>query len=99
MGAGFGLVSYSNMLGVGRLPITGGLFLDDNSVSLLQSNEKFPVTQDQRSTARARVHYQVVPRLWVAPEQSMAAAYRWRLEASAIWDCCIRNTAKPCWTA
>ena len=61
-----GFVSYSNMLGMGRLPITGGLFLDDNSTSLLQSNEQFPVTQDQRNTARARVRYQVVPRLWVA---------------------------------
>ena len=26
------------------------------------------MTQDQRNTARARVHYQVVPRLWVATE-------------------------------
>jgi outer membrane receptor for Fe3+-dicitrate len=61
-----GFVSYTNMLGVGRLPITGGLFLDDNSASLLQSDEQFPVTQDQRNTARARFRYQVMPRLWVA---------------------------------
>jgi len=61
-----GFVSYSNMLGMGRLPITGGLFLDDNSASLLQSSEQFPVTQDQRNTVRARVRYQVAPRLWVA---------------------------------
>ena len=61
-----GFVSYSNMLGVGRLPITGGLFLDDNSAGLLQSTERFPVTQDQRNTARARFRYQVLPRLWFA---------------------------------
>jgi hypothetical protein len=61
-----GFVSYSNMLGMGRLPITGGLFLDDNSASLLQSTDQFPVTQDQRNTVRARVRYQVAPRLWVA---------------------------------
>jgi hypothetical protein len=62
----WGFVSYTNMLGVGRLPITGGPFLDNNSASLLQSDEQFPVTQDQRNTARARFRYQVVPRLWVA---------------------------------
>ena len=61
-----GFLSYSNMLGMGHLPITGGLFLDDNSASLLQSSDQFPVTQDQRNTARARVRYQVLPRLWVA---------------------------------
>jgi hypothetical protein len=61
-----GFVSYSNMLGKGQLPITGGLFLDDDSASLLQSHEQFPVTQDQRNTVRARVRYQVVPRLWIA---------------------------------
>jgi hypothetical protein len=61
-----GFISYSNMLAVGRLPVTGGLFLDDNSASLLQSNDRFPVTQDQRNTARARFRYQVVPRLWFA---------------------------------
>lgn len=61
-----GFVSYSNMLGKGQLPITGGVFLDDDSASLLQSHEQFPVTQDQRNTARARVRYQVVPRLWIA---------------------------------
>ena len=61
-----GFLSYSNMLAMGRLPITGGLFLDDDSASLLQSNEQFPITQDQRNTARGRVRYQVTPRLWVA---------------------------------
>ncbi len=61
-----GFLSYSNMLGMGHLPIRGGLFLDDNAAGLLQSNEQFPVTQDQRNTARARIRYQVLPRLWVA---------------------------------
>ncbi|PWU11748.1 MAG: TonB-dependent receptor [Terriglobia bacterium] len=61
-----GFISYSNMRGVGRLPITGGLFLDDNADSLLVSNGQFPVTQDQRNTARARLRYQLLPRLWVA---------------------------------
>jgi len=61
-----GFLSYSNMLGRGRLPITGGLFLDDNAVALLKSTEQFPVTQDQRNTLRARFRYQLLPRLWFA---------------------------------
>ncbi|MBZ5579953.1 MAG: TonB-dependent receptor [Acidobacteriia bacterium] len=66
-----GFVSYSNMVGMGQLPIAGGLFLDDNSASLLQSHERFPISQDQRNSVRARFRYQVLPRLWVAS----AAAY------------------------
>ncbi len=61
-----GFLSYSNMLGIGRLPITGGLFLDDNAADLLHSSEQFPVTQDQRNTLRARFRYQLLPRLWLA---------------------------------
>ena len=61
-----GFVSYSNMLGRGSYPIAGGLFLDDNSQALLSSTGRFPVTQDQRNTARAMVRYQVARRVWTA---------------------------------
>ncbi len=61
-----GYLSYSNMIGAGRFPITGGLFLEDNSAALLQSNESFPVTQDQRNTARGMVRWQILPRLWTS---------------------------------
>lgn len=61
-----GYVSYSNMLGTGQLPVTGGLFLDSGAASLLQSTDRFPVSQDQRNTVRARFRYQVAPRLWFA---------------------------------
>lgn len=61
-----GFVSYTNMLGRGRLPIAGGLFLQDNAADLLLSTGQFPITQDQRNTARARIRYQMLPRLWVA---------------------------------
>jgi hypothetical protein len=53
------------MAGTGRLPVTGGLFLEDAG-NLLHSSASFPVTQDQRNSAHARMRYQVVPRLWLA---------------------------------
>src|SRR5439155_3572939 len=61
-----GFVSYSNMIGVGRFPIAGGLFLEDNTQQLLTSTDRFPVTQDQRNTTRAAVRYQVSSRLWTS---------------------------------
>ena len=60
-----GFISYSNMAGTGRLPVTGGLFLEDAG-NLLHSSASFPVTQDQRNSAHARMRYQVVPRVWLA---------------------------------
>ena len=65
-GALSGFVSYANMRGVGSLPITGGLLLGDDASTLLTSTDQFPVSQDQRSTARSRVSYQLSPRAWVA---------------------------------
>jgi hypothetical protein len=61
-----GFVSYSNMIGVGRFPISGGLFLDDSSRQLLTSTDRFPVSQDQRNTARAVARYQLTGRLWTS---------------------------------
>ena len=67
-----GFVSYSNMHGLGYLPVTGGLFLGDNAGAQgLSSSGAFPVTQDQRNTARTRFRYQLAPRAWVA----LGAAY------------------------
>jgi hypothetical protein len=68
-----GFVSYSNMAGTGRLPITGGLFLEDNVAELLHSTASFPVTQDQRNTAHARFRYQIAPRVWAALGASYAS--------------------------
>ena len=52
-----GSVSYAHLRGVGELPMTGGLFLGDEGAARLASHERFPVTQDQRHTARGRVSY------------------------------------------
>jgi hypothetical protein len=56
---------------VGDLPITGGLFLGDEAGELLQSQERFPVTQDQRHTLRGRMSYAYSPDGWIA----LAASY------------------------
>jgi hypothetical protein len=66
-----GFLSYSHLRGLGDLPVTGGLFLGEEGTELLQSNERFPISQDQRHTVRGRVSYRAVPSTWIA----LAAAY------------------------
>ena len=60
-----GFVSYSNQKGVGEGPLTGGLFLGDKAAGAAASG-KFPISQDQRNTVRARIRYQAIERLWFA---------------------------------
>jgi outer membrane receptor for Fe3+-dicitrate len=63
--SGFG--SYSYIVGNAWYPVTGGLFLGDDATSAVtQLSGHFPDSQDQRNTVRARVSYQVIPRLWLA---------------------------------
>ncbi len=66
----FGFVAYSYMHGIGELPVTGGLFLGEDTGEL-QSTEHFALTQDQRHTIRARATYQFSPSAWIA----IAGAY------------------------
>jgi hypothetical protein len=66
-----GNVSYANMNGIGRLPVAGGLFLGDEADALLNSNESFPISQDQRNTLRSQIRFQPHPRFWFA----FAASY------------------------
>ncbi|MGB6386380.1 MAG: TonB-dependent receptor [Terriglobales bacterium] len=61
-----GFASYSYIVGNAWFPVTGGLFLGDDTQGALTPGIHFPDSQDQRNTVRARVRYQVVPRLWVA---------------------------------
>jgi len=60
-----GFVSYANQKGTGQGPITGGLFLG-SQIAGIPDASKFPISQDQRNTARVRVRYQAAQRLWVA---------------------------------
>ncbi|MFZ1917445.1 MAG: TonB-dependent receptor [Terriglobales bacterium] len=59
-----GFASYSYIVGNSWFPVTGGLFLGDDASN--PTSGHFPDSQDQRHSVRARVRYQVVPRLWVA---------------------------------
>jgi outer membrane cobalamin receptor len=65
-GAFSGFLSYSNMAGTAQLPVTGGLFLGDSAQGVLGGRNTFPISQDQRNTARARLRNQLHPRVWMA---------------------------------
>jgi hypothetical protein len=67
-GAFSGWISYSNLVGTGRGPVTGGLFLGEEAEEVLSSTSDFRITQDQRNTVHARGRYQLTPRLWAALE-------------------------------
>jgi hypothetical protein len=61
-----GYLGYANQSGIGQGPITGGLLLGDKATSGLTDTSKFAVSQDQRTTLRARVRYQATKRIWLA---------------------------------
>jgi hypothetical protein len=62
-----GFVSYSYIVGNVWNPVTGGLFLGDDATGATSDlTGHFPDSQDQRQTIRARVRYQLAPRLWIA---------------------------------
>jgi hypothetical protein len=77
-----GFVSYANMVGVGYLPITGGLLLGDDAATSLSSGDRFPISQDQRNTLRTRIAYQLSERAWVA----LAASYGSGLPVEFVGD-------------
>ncbi len=56
-------LSYSNQIGTGQGPITGGLFLGSETAGLADTS-KFPVSQDQRNTLRGLLRVQATQRLW-----------------------------------
>jgi outer membrane receptor for Fe3+-dicitrate len=62
-----GFASYSYIVGNVWNPVTGGLFLGNDATGAASDlTGHFPDSQDQRNTVRARVRYQVAPRLWIA---------------------------------
>jgi outer membrane cobalamin receptor len=61
-----GALGYSYLHGVGELPVTGGLFLGEEGFEGIASEERFPLTQDQRHTVRGRAMYQFSPSTWIA---------------------------------
>ena len=65
-GAFSGFLTYSNLVGRGYGPVSGGLFLGDDADQLTSGSGSFAITQDQRNTVQARVRVQLVKRLWAA---------------------------------
>jgi outer membrane receptor for Fe3+-dicitrate len=61
-----GFLSYSNTTGLGQLPISGGLFLDEGARELLDATYTFPISQDIRNVVSGYVRYQIISRLWTA---------------------------------
>jgi outer membrane receptor for Fe3+-dicitrate len=61
-----GYLSYANQIGIGQGPITGGLFLGSDASNALTDTSQFPVSQDQRNTARARLRFQATRHAWFA---------------------------------
>jgi hypothetical protein len=59
-----GYASYSYIVGNAWFPVTGGLFLGNNAIN--PTSGHFPDSQDQRNSVRARIRYQIAPRVWVA---------------------------------
>ncbi|HEY2844594.1 MAG TPA: TonB-dependent receptor, partial [Bryobacteraceae bacterium] len=82
-GAFSGYVSYSNMVGVGFLPVAGGLFLGDDAQSAVSGSGSFPISQDQRNTVRARVRFQPTHRLWFALGSSYNSGLPFEIDGPA----------------
>ncbi|MFZ0759269.1 MAG: TonB-dependent receptor, partial [Candidatus Sulfotelmatobacter sp.] len=60
-------LSYSYIVGNAWFPVTGGLFAGSDAVdATTQLTGHFPDSQDQRNTARLRIRYQLMKRLWIA---------------------------------
>ncbi len=79
-----GFVSYSNQAGYGQGPVTGGLFLGDDASSALTDTSRFAVTQDQRSTLRARVRFQSTKRTWIAVSGEYGSGLPVELDPSTV---------------
>ena len=80
-----GFASYSNMQGVGRLPVAGGLFLGDDADAVAGVGS-FPISQDQRNTLRARVRVEAQRRVWFAVASSYSSGLPVELDGPADLD-------------
>jgi hypothetical protein len=69
-----GFASYSYMVGNVWFPVTGGLFLGQETSDAVPASSPagggdtghFPDSQDQRNTVFTRWRYQLMPRVWIA---------------------------------
>lgn len=84
-----GYASYSYEVGNAWYPVTGGLFLGDNAI--VPTSGHFPDSQDQRNTVRARLRYQVAPRVWIAGgfQYDTGLPFQFVCDPSLTLDQCI----------
>ncbi|MBI4471607.1 MAG: TonB-dependent receptor [Acidobacteria bacterium] len=62
-----GYLSYSNMLGRARSPVTGGLFIEGGEAGELRHVvEDFSISQDQRNTLATQLRFEPHERIWFA---------------------------------
>lgn len=77
-----GSIAYAWMKGIGDLPITGGLFLGDET-SLRSADGTFRLSQDQRHTVRGRVGYQLSAAAWIALSGGYGSGLPFEFEGEA----------------
>lgn len=84
-----GFLSYSYELGNAWNPVTGGLFLGDDTE--IPSTGFFPVSQDQRNTVRGRLRYQMAPRLWITGGVQFDSGLPFEFQCDSTLDQCIAD--------
>ena len=95
-----GMLSYSNLVGRGRMPLAGGVFLEEGSTALMNSTEEFAITQDQRNTARAQARVELTRRLWIGAGAQYGSGLPVEIEGVAapepasatVWRRCSEST-------
>ena len=60
-----GFASYSFLQGTARLPLVGGLFLEQDALDELEAEGEVPISQDQRHTIRGQLRFTMSERLWL----------------------------------
>ncbi len=89
-----GSISYSNSIGTGKFPVTGGLFLGGDAANAISSTSgSFPVSQDQRNTLSSRFQYQITPRVFVALGGAYGSGLPFAFQGS-LQDAIDQNTAQ-----
>ncbi|HET6841340.1 MAG TPA: TonB-dependent receptor [Candidatus Angelobacter sp.] len=89
-----GAISYANSIGIGKFPISGGLFLGDDAASAISATSgRFPVSQDQRNTLSGRFQYQITPRIYAALGGNYGSGLPVEFQGS-LQDAVNQNTAQ-----
>ena len=89
-----GFLSYSWEVGNAWFPVTGGLFLGDDT--MIPTSGHFPDSQDQRNTIRGRLRYEITPRLWVAGgiQYDTGLPFDFQCDPSLTLSQCIQSEAQ-----